>query len=76
MTLKPIRLVSSHEIREMLGRGRYSRQRIYQLTSGTDFPNPVARLIQGKIWLTDDVEAWIREHRPTAGANAEPTPST
>jgi predicted DNA-binding transcriptional regulator AlpA len=46
-----------------------SRQRVYQLTSRRDFPRPVARLAQGKIWLADDVEAWITDRRsPPADA--------
>ncbi|GIJ22652.1 hypothetical protein Vlu01_32760 [Micromonospora lutea] len=25
---------------------------------------PIAELMQGKVWRKSDVEAWIREHRP------------
>ena len=32
--------------------------------SRADFPGPVADLAQGKVWRTDDVDHWIREHRP------------
>jgi predicted DNA-binding transcriptional regulator AlpA len=46
------------------------RQRVYQLTSSRDFPKPVAGLAQGKIWLTDEVEAWIIRHRGGSGASA------
>jgi len=35
------------------------RQRVYQITSRLNFPKPVANLAQGKVWLLDDVEAWI-----------------
>ena len=59
---KPIRLMGAHEIRVRLG--GVSRQRIYQLTSRADFPAPAADLQQGKVWLADDVEAWIVERRP------------
>jgi prophage regulatory protein len=58
-----IRLVGTHEIRVMLG-GQLSRQRIYQLTRHRDFPAPVAELAQGKVWRTEDVEAWIARRRP------------
>jgi predicted DNA-binding transcriptional regulator AlpA len=62
MTSKPIRLVGAQEIRKLLG--GHTRQRAYQITNGNDFPSPVATLTLGKIWLTDDVERWIHEHRP------------
>jgi prophage regulatory protein len=61
MVSKPIRLVGAHEIHLLLG---VTRQRVYQIARGNSFPRPVARLAQGKLWLTDDIEAWIREHRP------------
>ena len=58
---KPIRLMGAHEIRIRLG--EVSRQRAYQITSRADFPAPVADLAQGKVWATDDVEAWMKAHR-------------
>src|SRR4051794_5101952 len=54
-------VVIAHEIRVRLG--GISRQRVYQLTSRRDFPTPIAELGQGKIWLSDDIEAWITQHR-------------
>jgi hypothetical protein len=30
----------------------------------SDFPRPVADLVQGRIWLLDDVDAWITARRP------------
>jgi predicted DNA-binding transcriptional regulator AlpA len=62
MTTTRIRLVGAHEIRIRLG--GVSRQRVYQITSRAAFPQPVADLAQGKVWSTDDVDRWIREHRP------------
>ena len=59
--VKPIRLMGAHEIRVRLG--GVSRQRAYQITSRADFPKPVADLAQGKVWATEDVEAWMRVHR-------------
>lgn len=57
---EPLRLVGAHEIRAMLG---VSRQRVYQLAGKPDFPKPVARLAQGKIWNLDDIEAWMTTYR-------------
>src|SRR4051812_17438972 len=54
--------VVAHEIRVRLG--GISRQRIYQITSRSDSPRPVADLVQGRIWLLDDVDAWITARRP------------
>lgn len=59
--VKPIRLMGAHEIRIRLG--GVSRQRAYQITSRADFPKPIADLAQGKVWATDEVEAWMRVHR-------------
>jgi predicted DNA-binding transcriptional regulator AlpA len=53
-------MMGAHEIRIRLG---VSRQRVYQLTSRKDFPEPAADLAQGKIWHAEDVEAWIASHR-------------
>ena len=63
-----IGLMGAHEIRVRLG--GISRQRVYQLTSSRDFPKPVADLAQGKIWLAEEVEAWIIQHRGVADASA------
>ena len=54
--------MGAHEIRVRLG--GVSRQRVYQITRRSDFPAPVADLGQGKIWLADDVTAWMTGHRP------------
>ncbi|WP_433797574.1 DNA-binding protein [Actinoplanes sp. CA-252034] len=54
--------MGAHEIRIRLG--GVSRQRAYQITSRADFPTPAADLSQGKVWFTEDVEAWIKERRP------------
>jgi prophage regulatory protein len=61
MDVKSVDLMGAHEIGLRLG--GVSRQRVYQLTSRADFPEPVADLAQGKIWLKADVEQWIRHHR-------------
>jgi prophage regulatory protein len=54
-------LVGAHEIRALLG--NVTRQRIYQLTTRRDFPDPVANLSQGKVWRESDVKAWNDRRR-------------
>ncbi|SCG72744.1 hypothetical protein GA0070213_112252 [Micromonospora humi] len=44
--------------------GGISKQRVYVITSHRNFPEPVADLVQGKVWLKSDVQKWIKEHRP------------
>jgi predicted DNA-binding transcriptional regulator AlpA len=63
MAKMKVRLMGAHEIRVRLG--GISRQRVYQITSRADFPAAAADLAQGKVWLVEDVEAWIAEHRET-----------
>ncbi|WP_203790399.1 helix-turn-helix transcriptional regulator [Paractinoplanes rishiriensis] len=62
MSTRSLRLMGAHEIRVRLG--GISRQRVYQITSRADFPAPAADLVQGKVWLAGDVEAWITAKRP------------
>lgn len=54
--------MGAHEIRVRLG--GISRQRVYQITSRPDFPPPAADLMQGKVWLVEDVDSWIAAKRP------------
>ncbi|MGC4771477.1 helix-turn-helix transcriptional regulator [Micromonospora sp. DT44] len=61
-TVRHMDLVGAAEIRAMLG--GISKQRVYVITSHRNFPEPVADLVQGKVWRKSDVMAWIREHRP------------
>lgn len=56
-----LRLMGTHEIRVRLG--GISRQRVYELTMRRSFPEPAAELEQGRVWLAEDVERWIAEHR-------------
>ena len=60
MMRRTIRLVGAHEIRIRLG--GVTRQRAYQITSRSDFPTPLAVLAQGKVWLHEDVESWMKIH--------------
>jgi prophage regulatory protein len=54
-------LMGVSELADRLG---VSRQRAQQLTRGENFPQPLARLHQGPVWRTADVNRWIHEHRP------------
>jgi prophage regulatory protein len=51
-------LAGAAEIGRMLG--GVSRQRVQQIVSRADFPDPVDVLDMGKVWLRADVEAWAR----------------
>lgn len=53
--------MGQQEIRDRLG---YSRQHTGVLINSKGFPDPVDELAMGRIWLAEDVERWIREHRP------------
>lgn len=56
-----IRLMGPQEIAARLG---MSRQWTAQLVNRKGFPDPIARLGIGSVWLAADVEAWIAEQRP------------
>ncbi|MFF5293491.1 helix-turn-helix transcriptional regulator [Paractinoplanes globisporus] len=62
-------LLGTHEIRLRLG--GVTRQRAYQIISYDHFPKPVAKLALGNVWLAEDVDAWIREHRPSNSSQTE-----
>lgn len=57
-----IKLMGSAEIGRRLG--GLSRTRVYQLTQRRSFPEPIAELDMGNVWLAVDVEEWIRANRP------------
>jgi prophage regulatory protein len=56
------RLMGAAEIGMRLG--GVSRQRVQQIVSRPDFPEPEESLAMGKVWDAGKVEEWIREHRP------------
>lgn len=63
-------LLGRKEAAQLLG---ISTQRLAQiLESHADFPNPVAELSAGKIWLRGDVEAWAAKN----GRAVAPPPVT
>lgn len=51
--------------------GGVTRARVYQITQRRNFPEPIAQLDMGNVWLTEEVEAWIREHRPELAEDTE-----
>lgn len=60
--------MGQQEIRERLG---YSRQHTATLIGAKGFPDPAYELAMGRIWLAEDVEAWIRERRPDLAEEPE-----
>jgi len=52
-------LVGAAEIAALLG---VSRQRVQQLISRPDFPQPDAVLAMGKVWRLPDVQTWAKAH--------------
>jgi len=62
-------LMGPGEIKQRIN-ANLSRQRIYQLTQHPSFPKPLAELAMGDVWDGDDVEEWIREHRPAPAAHS------
>lgn len=51
-------LVGIAEIAQLL---EISTRRVDVLSRQRDFPEPVASLIGGRVWLRDDVEQWARD---------------
>lgn len=62
------RLMGQQEIRDRLG---YSRQHTWILIGQKGFPDPAYELAMGRIWLAEDVEAWIRANRPELAEETE-----
>ncbi|MEU4562754.1 DNA-binding protein [Actinoplanes sp. NPDC023936] len=62
MTSDHIALMGTREIAVRLG--EISRQRVHRLIGRATFPAPVAELNQGRVWLAEEVEAWIAAYRP------------
>lgn len=59
---RDIKLMGPAEIGRRLG--GIGRARVYQITQRRNFPEPIAQLEMGNVWLAEDVEEWIRKHRP------------
>jgi predicted DNA-binding transcriptional regulator AlpA len=67
MVSRRVRVIGAQELQDRLG--GVSRQRVYKIAKKPGFPAPVAVLKQGSLWLTDEVDAWIKIHRPPLEAN-------
>ena len=52
------------ELAELLG---VTKRTVQRYTVRSDFPQPVARLAAGPVWLEDDVLAWWATYVPAAG---------
>ncbi|MDW5329836.1 hypothetical protein [Plantactinospora sp. KLBMP9567] len=63
-----MRLVALSDVAEMLG--GVSRTRATEITNRKTFPAPIDTVASGKVrvWNRADVDAWIREHRPSQRA--------
>ncbi len=55
------KLYAMAELSERLG---VSRQRAAEIAERPDFPAPFDQVRAGRLWLIEEVEQWIREHRP------------
>lgn len=62
-------LIGAAEIGELFG---VSRQRVQQLINRADFPKPTVTLAMGKVWETEDVLRWGREHNRIPSEDSEP----
>lgn len=61
MTIEPgTELMGAAEVAALLG---VSRQRVNQLVHTTGFPEPIAHLDAGRIWLGIDIRAWADQRR-------------
>lgn len=49
---------------EITARLGLSRQWTAQIINRRTFPEPIAVLAMGSVWLAEDVEEWIRVNRP------------
>ena len=58
-----LRVLGAGEIAQLLG--GLSRQRVSQLTARDDFPEPLARLQMGSVWLYEDVVQWAHRNGRT-----------
>ena len=63
-----IKLMGTAEIGQRLGVGR---SRAHAITRDRSFPEPYQTLVMGSVWDANDVEAWIRQHRPELAEDSE-----
>jgi prophage regulatory protein len=66
--VKKLRLMGTAEIGARLG---VTRSRAHAITRDRDFPPPYQTLTMGSVWDAEDVERWIRAHRPEIAEDPE-----
>ena len=66
--MQKLRFLGAAEIQSRLGVGR---ARAYTVITRKGFPEPYQTLKMGSIWLEDEVEAWIKVHRPQIAEDPE-----
>lgn len=49
---------------EIMQRLRIGETRLKHYLALPSWPATYDELVMGRVWLTTDVEAWVREHRP------------
>lgn len=54
-----LEFLGASDVARVLG---ISRQRVYQLLAGQDFPQPVASPRRGQLWSSDDLRDWAVAH--------------
>jgi prophage regulatory protein len=64
--------VRAGSTKRLAQRLRLSKQRTYVIVGRKGFPDPQAELAMGKVWLTGDVEAWIKANRPELDEEEQP----
>lgn len=60
--------MGQQEIADRLG---FSRQYTWVVIGRKGFPDPAYTLGMGRIWLAEEVEQWIAEHRPSLAEEPE-----
>ncbi|WP_201754358.1 helix-turn-helix transcriptional regulator [Micromonospora rubida] len=71
MAAGPGDLMGPYEIAQRLG---VSRSRFQQIVNRPTFPRPYRELRGMKVWLAEDVEAWIKKYRQPQPPADEDTP--
>ncbi|MEV4708884.1 DNA-binding protein [Actinoplanes sp. NPDC049316] len=66
--MRRVRLMGTAEIGARLG---VTRSRAHAITRDRDFPAPYQTLTMGSVWDAEEVEVWIREHRPELAEDPE-----
>lgn len=61
-------LMSVADLKTRLG---VSRQRAYQLSQLPHFPVPYDEVNRMRVWRIEDINTWLREHRPGLADDAD-----